>query len=649
MSIKHLILKNLKKNISHYYLYVFALIFTVALYFAFVTLQYDPSMDETKGSIKGAAAIRAASVLLVAIVSIFLLYANNIFIKRRSKEIGLFQLVGMTKGKIFCILSVENLLIYFSSTLIGIFVGFAFSKLILMILFKITRVNGIASLHFSSEALIQTLIVFVIIYGLIMIMNWLFIKRQSILSLFQVTSSTEEKIKKVSIFEMLIGIMGIALIIIGYYVSSKLFGGDFVGMNELFLAMIFILAAVIIGTYLFYKGSVRFIFYLIRKKKDGYLTITGVLSLSSIMFRMKSNALMLTVITTVSALAIGLLSLSYISYYSAEKSAQSTVGGDFAFSVTEEAEKFKDGLVDAGIDYKERNIEVLQVQVNIEQIVETVVEDELFKFQENLMLIPIVSDESIEGIDLSTGEAIFTGYNDMLERFVTFKDSGQIQLIGKQENILLTFLGLQKDHILSYHFTAGGLPTGIVDNTVFNSLKNEIDPTLQNEFSHFIGININDYEKLEEANDVFKNIDRNNTDNLSRLEMANNQKQLMGLTMFIVGFLGLTFLITSGCILYFKQMDESEEEKPNYTILRKLGFTENDLLKGIQIKQMFNFGIPLILGLLHSYFAVQSGWFMFGTELWTPMIIVMVLYTALYSIFGLLSVLYYKKVIHSSL
>ena len=50
---------------------------------------------------------------------------------------------------------------------------------------------------------------------------------------------------------------------------------------------------------------------------------------------------------------------------------------------------------------------------------------------------------------------------------------------------------------------------------------------------------------------------------------------------------------------------------------------------------MFNFGIPLILGLLHSYFAVQSGWFMFGTELWTPMIIVMVLYTALYSIFGL--------------
>ena len=123
----------------------------------------------------------------------------------------------------------------------------------------------------------------------------------------------------------------------------------------------------------------------------------------------------------------------------------------------------------------------------------------------------------------------------------------------------------------------------------------------------------------------------------------------MGLAMFIVGFLGLTFLITSGCILYFKQMGESDEEKPNYTILRKLGFTQGDLLKGIRLKQLFNFGIPLIVGICHSYFAVQSGWFLFGTELWVPMFIVMGIYTALYSIFGLLSVLYSKKVIKQAL
>lgn len=125
MSIHHLIFQNLKKNLKNYYLYVFALVFSAALYFAFVTMQYDPALDEMKSSIKGAAAIRAASVLLVAIVSVFLLYANTIFIKRRGREIGLFRLIGMTKMHIFRILSTENFILYFGSIWIGIFAGFS--------------------------------------------------------------------------------------------------------------------------------------------------------------------------------------------------------------------------------------------------------------------------------------------------------------------------------------------------------------------------------------------------------------------------------------------------------------------------------------------------------------------------------------------
>ena len=100
-----------------------------------------------------------------------------------------------------------------------------------------------------------------------MLMNFLFIKRQNILALFRVISSAEEKVKKMSIFGAIIGIIGIILIVSGYYVSSKLFDGDFTTMNELTLAMGFILAAVIIGTYLFYKGSVSFIFNQIGKRR----------------------------------------------------------------------------------------------------------------------------------------------------------------------------------------------------------------------------------------------------------------------------------------------------------------------------------------------------------------------------------------------
>jgi bacitracin transport system permease protein len=649
MSINRLILQNLKKNLKNYYLYIFALVFTVGLYFAFVTLQYDPALDVMDGSVKGAAAMRTASVLLLGIVTIFILYANTIFIKRRSTEIGLYQLIGMTKGRIHRILSLENLMLYSGSLLLGIFLGFAVSKLIMMILYKITGIEIEAVLRLSTEALVQTVVVFGVIYGFIMLMNYVFIKRQTILSLFRVLSSTEETVKKVSLFEMFVGIVGIALILFGYYVSTLLFGGDFTQMMELVIAMLAILGSVIIGTYLFYKGSVRFIFYVMRKRKGGYLNINEVLSLSSIMFRMKSNAMLLTIITTVSALAIGLLSLSYISYYSAERMARNNVAGDYALTHREDADRFTAALEQQQIGYAKREVEVIRVDVNVEQITNLNGGD-MLDVDTSTMSLPVVSDANVDDVDATAEQVYFTGYDDLLRKFMPLKDSGTVELLGQNEVISQQYMGLRKDYVISYNFSNGGLPIAIVDESVFARLKQDLDPEVQRESTLFIGIDLANEAQLEEANDLFLALEKDyQGDYLSRLVMSNTQKANMGLIMFIVGFLGLSFLITSGCILYFKQMGESEEEKPSYTILRKLGFTQGDLLRGIRAKQLFNFGIPLVVGLAHSYFAVQSGWFLFGTEVWTPMIMVMMLYTALYSVFGLLSVRYYKKVIKEAL
>lgn len=648
MSINQLIFRNLKKNFKNYYLYVFALVFSAALYFAFVTLQYDPSMDATKGSIKGAAGFKAASVLLVAIVGIFLLFANKIFIKRRSKEIGLFQLIGMTKNQIFRILSIENFILYFSSLFIGTFIGFAVSKFFLMILFKLTGVEGISKLHFSSNALIQTLIVFSVIYILILLTNYIFIKSQSILSLFRAISKAEERVKKISILEVLIGVLGIALIVSGYYVSQQLFSGDFITMNALFGAMIFILGSVIIGSYFFYKGSVQFIANIIRRKKGGYLNIKEVLSLSSIMFRMKSNALLLTIITTVSALAMGLLSLSYISYFSAGKMAESNVPNHFTIANIQEAETFTKALTEKNIAYNQKNIDVVQINANISNILKDDAAQEMVDSENTLL--PIVSEKDVDGTNLSDGEVLFSGASDILEKVMPMKDSGKIELLGSTLKYEQYFIGLDKQSILSWQFTSGGIPTVIVKDNVFEALKKDLDPSIQKEFSIYIGIDVNNKEQLKQANDIFIQLGLNeNKMSNSQFDMLMSNKTMMGLTMFTVGFLGLAFLITSGCILYFKQVDECEDEKDSYTILRKLGYTQSDLLQGIKIKQLFNFGIPLVIGLSHSYFAVQSGWFFFGTELWTPMLIVMTVYTCLYSIFGILSVLYYKKLIREAL
>ncbi|WP_423059949.1 FtsX-like permease family protein [Bacillus safensis] len=645
MNINQLIFRNLKKNLKNYYLYVFALVFSVALYFSFVTLQYSPALDGVKGSIKGGASIKAASVLLIAIVGIFLLYANSIFIKRRGKEIGLLQLIGMTKQKIARLLNAENFILYVAAMVIGIIAGFIGSKLMLMVLFKVTGVNAIANLHFSGMALLQTLIVFFIIYGLIMLRNRRFIKKQTILSLFRTTSSTEQRVKKISVFEIIIGVFGIVLISSGYYISSKLFTGSYTSMLELLLAMIYILASVIIGTFLFYKGSVSFIANIVRKRKNGYLAIHEVLSLSSIMFRLKSNALLLTIITTVSALAIGLLALSYISYYSAEKTAEQQIPAHFVMGSEKEAATFTRALSDKHIAYDQKQVKVIKADFDAKKIMDTELKN--MKNKPGVLTLPVISEKNAPNIHVEKSEVILSGYSDLLKKFMPIQSSGDVKLLIKKP-LDLKVIDMKKDYLISYNFTFGGLPVAVVSQDVFEQLDKMKDPKLQLENSQYIAVNIKDDQNLEQANSVFTSL-KLGDNSMSQLASAQQQKQTIGLMMFVVGFLGLSFLVTSGCILYFKQMNESEEEQSSYTILRKLGFTEKDLLKGIRLKQLFNFGIPLIVGLLHSYFAVQSGWFLFGGELWTPMLIVMLIYTALYSVFGFLSVQYYKKVIKESL
>lgn len=641
MSLNYIIFRNLRKNLKNYYLYVFALVFSVALYFSFVTLQYDPSMDEVAASTKGAAAIGASSVLLIVIVGIFLLYANTIFIKRRSKEIGLFQLIGLTKGRIFGILSAENSILYFGSMAIGVLIGFLASKLVLMVLFKILGVDAITKLYFSPMALMQTVIVFTIMYLLIMLMNYTFIKRQSILSLFRVPATSEQQVQKMSVGQMIVGVLGIALIVYGYFMSARLFSGEAMDMQQLMYTMILILFSVILGTYLFYKGSVSFIFNLIRKSKNGYLTIHEVLSLSSIMFRMKSNALLLTIITTVSALAIGMLSLSYISYYSAEVQAKESLPEDFSFAQADVKNRFVTELEQKQIPYEEKHRQPIYIEIDAHKVMDA-------SMTEQYLFSSVLSDNMVDNIDLQAGEVVFMGYGNAIQQLIFIKEKGPIVLQGLKHRLAQQLIGTTKRGVLPAYYSRG-TPVAVVDETVYQQLRQDIDPELQkSEWADYYGVRILNEGQAEEAYTVYKELQLE-APSFSQIEFRNNQRNNMGLIMFIVGFLGLTFLITSGCILYFKQMNESEEEKGNYTTLRKLGFTQSNLLRGIQIKQLFNFGIPLVVGLSHSYFAVKSGWFFFGTELATPTVIVMIVYTLLYSIFGLLSVWYYKRVIKEAL
>ena len=438
------------------------------------------------------------------------------------------------------------------------------------------------------------------------------------------------------------GLLGLGFIGGGYALSARLFGSAFTTMEELLMAMVAILASVIAGTYLFYKGSVRFLFNLIRKSKNGYLSVNEVLSLSSIMFRMRSNALLLTVITTVSALAIGLLSLSYISYTSTETTARDVSPHHFGFVNEKDKDQFAEALHASSISFREFRIPSIQLEIEASKFVDA---SAMAMADLSGLAVTMVEDKAV-GIDVKPGEALFSAGSSLLNMLSPRNnvDIG-IELGGK--TIPLTVTSISKNSVMPMYY-GQALVVDEADYRTISSAAAVTPPKRYKVPEVYYGINLDDSNQIAAANEIYKTHEGSSS-SFSQYQTKVDQRTNMGLIMFIVAFLGLTFLITSGCILYFKQMDESEEEKGGYTILRKLGFTPGNLLSGIRFKQLFNFGIPLVVGLSHSYFAVKSGWFFFGTEMLAPTILVMLVYTGLYSIFGMLSVLYYKRVIGESL
>jgi len=646
---------------KHYYLYFFALIFSVTLFFSFVTLQNNADVLETVSkSGTATAGFGAATYILYFIVLFFVLYANHLFMKRRSKEVGLYQLIGMTKGLIVRLLAIESILLFVGAVILGMLAGFFSSRLFAMILLRVLEKEALVTMTFSMEALQKSIIVFVILLVIVLVqMAWM-IHRVSLLSLFSAAKQADERVKRFSPLQMAIGFIGLVLIVYGYYASTKLF--DIESAGNLFVNMMIILATTIGGTFIVFRFSVAFIMNSIRLKKNGHLTVRDVLALTPIMHRMKSNAKSLTLITVLTGVSLGITTLSYIGYYSSESSAFSQVPGDYIL-LEDNGQEFLKKLEDENIAFDKIDYRLQGVIASVGQLLSEEEQREgnpFYNMEGTIYTVPLSDYQQINpDASISGNEVILTNYGGYMAAMFKLEKDRNIVVSAGELKETFHVVDIQDNSIISGIVTAGGGgPIFVVTDEMFEKLavQSELFP-----WHKQATINLKSKEDIAQAEELYI---QTGAGVISALDSNGQSKQFiqssfeserkeyiedLGITIFTTAFLGLAFLMTTGSILYFKQMSEAEEERGSYTILRKIGFAERDILKGIYMKQAFNFGVPLVIGLLHSYFAVKSGWFLFGSELTTPLWIAMSCYIALYAIFAFLSVGYYKKVIRESL
>ncbi|MDO3675423.1 ABC transporter permease [Paenibacillus ehimensis] len=638
LTLFELVTRSMRKNIKHYYLYFFALIFSTSLYFVFATLQHDSSIARTSSAdMKFAASFQVAGILLLLIVAVFTVYANRIFLKRRSREIGLYQLIGLTRKGVARFLIIENVLLGAGALLAGIGSGALVARLFLLILMKLLGFEGFIELTFSAPAALQTVIVFAALIVLTSIQMLLTVYRSTLLQLFHADQQGEHPKKPNSAVAAFLALLGIALIGFGYWLSGHMVN------DMLFFNMLLVLLSTILGTYLLFRVTIGWAFYLFRKSKDGHLGLANSLSLAPLMHRMKANANSLTLITVLSAMTLTMVAMSYSLYFSAESDTRISLPYDFIFENNgTDSRSFSEELQKEGITFVHKPVEAVRLMGKIRD------PDNRSKSDyRGLLFLP--AEQLLEaGTDIKVpgkGEAVlFDGRANLAgknkEEDKKFPQEIEPGKNGGTETLRLT--GLVVKFAMNFNVYGAQLVT---DESTFKELRESMRTSPDFEAVRFDTYLIPDKKERAKASGLYVKYtkeDRFMPDFHTQYEAT---LQTFGLLIFISGFLGLVFLISTGSILYFKQMTEAEQEKRSFVTLRQLGFDVNAIMRGIVRKQLFVFAIPLLIGLVHSVFAVKAASILALSSIVVPSAIAMGVYALIYFVFAVLTIGYYKKIV----
>ncbi|EZZ35316.1 hypothetical protein V116_02172 [Staphylococcus aureus Tur-15] len=598
MSFNEIIFKNFRQNLSHYAIYLFSLITSVVLFFSFVALKYTHSINitETYPIIKEGSQV--GSYFLFFIIIAFLLYANVLFLKRRSSELALYQTLGLSKFNIIYILMFEQLLIFSITAILGITIGIFGSKILLMIVFTLLGIKEKVPIIFSFRAVFETLLLIGVAYFLTAAQNLILVLKQSISELSKHNQPKQMNHNKITFEEVILGILGIILIISGYYYSLRI-----VHYYDAIGVLMFILFATVIGAYLFFKSSVSLVFKIIKRFKKGVISVNDVMFSSSIMYRIQKNAFSLTVMAIISAITLSVLCFAAISRATLSSEIKYTSPHDVTIKDQQKANQLASELNNQKIPHFYNYKEVIHTKLY---------KDDLF-----------VAEGAIKDL-------------------VKHKKHGKAVIGTKKHHVDIK---LRKDINKIYFMTdvdLGG-PTFVLNDQDYQEIRKYTKP--KHIVSQF-GFDLKhkkDMLALEKAtNKVDKSIE-------TRSEAISSISSLTGILLFVTSFLGISFLIAVCCIIYIKQIDETEDELENYSILRKLGFTQKDMAKGLKFKIAFNFGLPLVIALSHAYFTSLAYMKLMGTTNQIPIFIVMGLYICMYAIFAITAYNHSKRTIRHSI
>lgn len=618
MTLFDLALKNIRRNMKSYSLYIGSMVFSILIYFTFVTLKYSDEMfAEASGSSVVSTLMDISSVMLIIFVAIFIAYSNSFFMKKRKKEVGLYSLLGVRKKQIGFLLFFENMTIGLFSLIVGIILGFFASKGILAILIQLMDLNIVSSFTLSVEAILQTMLVFIIIFFLTSLQGYFVIYKFKLIDLFH----AEKKGEALPKAKVIAAIVGVVMIGTGYYLAAvDIFTSQAWKMLGILSVPLIVVLLVIIGTYLVFHSVT--VFVLSKMKNNVHFAWRGLnlLTVSQMLYRIRGNAKTLTLIAILSATTITAGGAVFGLYYNIGKDTQKYAPNTFMWQGNPV------NIQSDAIIYNE-NLEVKNSDLTLYNNAYNYAFITLSQYNE---IASLQGKETIEV--LGNNAYLIDSFYD--ERFSENYTGGKMQ-VGDQ---LFTIQNFTNEEMFN-------TPTLFVVVVV----SDEAYATLQGEMQTYQLIEMEDEKnQLAVSKQIREQIGETATFS-SYPEIYQSMLQSYGALLFAGSFLGLVFLMAMGSVIYFKMITEAEEDRSKYEILYKVGVNLKEMKKTIRAQVGLIFGIPLVLGILHSVFALKAFSTLFRMNIITPVFIWIVIYSAIYGLYYVLTVSYFNKVIRQKI
>ena len=606
--------QNIRNNKSTYIPYIITCIFCIAMIYTMEFLRDCPTLDQAVRQADEVRMIVFTGEIVVEIFCIiFLIYSNSFLMKRRQKEIGLYNILGLERNHIGIVMFLETIITSIGSLAGGIAAGIIGSKLALLLLLKLLHIPSVLGFYISVKGIFTCLFMFGIIFLMILFLNLAKIHLSRPVELLRGNNTGEKE----PVAKWLMALIGFICLGAGYYLAVTT-------ESPIKAITIFLLAVILVmaGTYLLFTAGSIVILKFLRRRKSFYYRTGNFISISGMLYRMKQNAIGLASICILSTGVLLMISMTVSIYFGMNDIMLNRYPYDVDMSVTSISEDecqtaieaFEKAIADNKVPV-EKSVEEIYLDIvcskNGDQIL--IKPANTIRNSDSVLVLSLLNQAEYERL---TG--ISANLNDG-EIFAWYPLAVQKDSVTVDETEFTVKKWLDKNPL-----TCG--EDAVSDNAVlvvtdedfkkFDEMRTEMYKGVSSapageDLTLHLGLDITGSETdkidfgtpvMEVVKDLKKNggLSENSwiTSGIRQQEYESYYAD-NGSLLFIGIFLGSLFLMGTAMIIYYKQISEGYEDQKRFEIMQKVGLSRREVRSSVRRQILMVFFLPLLMAMLH--------------------------------------------------